>query len=193
MSFSELLEDQLRSNTCECLVCCTVLRRTSAMWSCSTCFNIFHLTCIKKWAASSAVKDPNHRVEEEEATGGEAMFWRCPTCQNTSSKCPNEYRCFCGAFPLRFHLPDTCKFAFCNDTHLQFVVAFQASSEIHQIRSTPLTVAVNFAVRRGACTANIPATSSATPALVHPAWPWFRPLVDVASRRRTPSVMLPLI
>ena len=41
---------------------------------------VFHLSCIKKWAKSAV-----------ETSGG----WRCPGCQGVNSLVPTEYRCFC--------------------------------------------------------------------------------------------------
>ena len=36
----------------ECLICMNEVRRNSKVWSCHTCWSVFHLTCIKKWATN---------------------------------------------------------------------------------------------------------------------------------------------
>ena len=49
-----VLIDQLTDEKYECMVCCEVIRCAKAVWSCSNCFHIFHLYCIKRWARSPA-------------------------------------------------------------------------------------------------------------------------------------------
>ncbi|XP_062586553.1 LOW QUALITY PROTEIN: transcriptional repressor NF-X1-like [Saccostrea cucullata] len=80
-----LLIEQLTMGTYECMVCCETIRGQNAVWSCNGCYHIFHLRCIKTWARS-----PTARVE------GSDNGWRCPACQTTTEKFPNQYRCFCG-------------------------------------------------------------------------------------------------
>ena len=48
------LADQLRNSSYECMVCCETIGFTTAVWSCSSCYHIFHLRCIKRWATSPA-------------------------------------------------------------------------------------------------------------------------------------------
>ncbi|XP_071551737.1 protein shuttle craft [Panulirus ornatus] len=74
------LTEQLMKGTYECMVCCDPIKQQHAIWSCESCYNCFHLGCIKKWAKSST---------------GDAG-WRCPACQGSTPKVPNAYRCFCG-------------------------------------------------------------------------------------------------
>lgn len=81
-----VLIDQLTRGTYECMVCCETVRAQNAVWSCSNCYHVFHLRCIKQWARS-----PNAIVAGSEKNG-----WRCPACQNLTFKFPNQYRCFCG-------------------------------------------------------------------------------------------------
>lgn len=77
------LTDQLLSGEYECMVCCERVRGTDAIWSCSSCYHIFHLSCARKWALSPAA------IVKE---GG----WRCPGCQGTVLAVPDRYVCFCG-------------------------------------------------------------------------------------------------
>ncbi|XP_076278837.1 nuclear transcription factor, X-box binding stc [Lasioglossum baleicum] len=76
----ERLADQLNRGQLECLVCCEWIRQNDYIWSCSNCYHVLHLKCVKKWAKSS------------QADNG----WRCPACQNVSIMIPDEYFCFCG-------------------------------------------------------------------------------------------------
>jgi len=47
---SDVLSQQLFTGQYECMVCCERVRVKDPVWSCSTCYHIFHLKCIKKWA-----------------------------------------------------------------------------------------------------------------------------------------------
>ena len=78
------LIEQLIDDTYECMVCCETIKWNNQVWSCSSCYHVFHLACIRKWARSesAAVKDESG--------------WRCPGCQNVSTRPPNKYYCFCG-------------------------------------------------------------------------------------------------
>ncbi|XP_070566211.1 transcriptional repressor NF-X1-like [Ptychodera flava] len=78
--------ESLSDGSYECMVCCDVIRCESAVWSCQSCYTVFHLHCIKKWARS-----PVATLKVESADG-----WRCPACQNVCTKTPSVYRCFCG-------------------------------------------------------------------------------------------------
>ncbi|XP_034191194.2 nuclear transcription factor, X-box binding stc isoform X1 [Osmia lignaria lignaria] len=76
----ERLADQLSRGQLECLVCCEYIKQNDYIWSCSNCYHVLHLKCIKKWAKSSQVENG----------------WRCPACQNMSETIPENCYCFCG-------------------------------------------------------------------------------------------------
>ncbi|KAI1299236.1 Transcriptional repressor NF-X1 [Halotydeus destructor] len=82
-------EEQLRTEAYECMVCCEEIKARSSVWSCSNCYNIFHLKCIKQWAESSGQAES--RSEAAQAPG-----WRCPACQHVLDRIPERYLCFCG-------------------------------------------------------------------------------------------------
>ena len=84
-SQASALIEQLRNETYECMVCCEHVRCNAAVWSCLSCYHVFHLGCVRKWARSPAAT-----VESE--NGG----WRCPGCQNITQDIPTVYKCFCG-------------------------------------------------------------------------------------------------
>ncbi|ODN04677.1 Protein shuttle craft [Orchesella cincta] len=94
----EVLMDQLSRNSYECMVCCEKVRYSQSVWSCKRCFNVFHLSCIRKWASSSA----------DAADSG----WRCPGCQSYCDSSPDGYYCFCGKMKnpksSRYDVPHTC-------------------------------------------------------------------------------------
>ncbi|KAK3414974.1 hypothetical protein EUGRSUZ_H00552 [Eucalyptus grandis] len=85
------IQEKLMKGTVECMICYDMVRRSAPIWSCSSCYSIFHLNCIKKWARAPTSVD----LSAEKNQGGN---WRCPGCQHvqlTSSK-EIRYMCFCG-------------------------------------------------------------------------------------------------
>jgi len=87
MCHAGLLIEQLTKGTYECMICCNVVKRETAVWHCSNCYHIYHLYCIKRWANSST-------LNADSSSDG----WRCPACQNATTAFPNIYLCFCGMF-----------------------------------------------------------------------------------------------
>ena len=55
------LINDLLSNKAECMICNDVIKKDYAIWSCSTCWTIFHLECIKEW-----IKKKNKRRYKNE-------------------------------------------------------------------------------------------------------------------------------
>ncbi|CBI15614.3 unnamed protein product, partial [Vitis vinifera] len=68
-----------------------MVRRSAPIWSCSSCYSIFHLNCIKKWARAPTSTD--FSVEKNQGVN-----WRCPGCQSVQLTASKEIRyvCFCG-------------------------------------------------------------------------------------------------
>ncbi|KAK7358110.1 hypothetical protein VNO77_00031 [Canavalia gladiata] len=88
------IQDKLMKSAVECMICYDMVRRSAPVWSCSSCYSIFHLNCIKKWARAPTSVDLS--VEKNQG-----FNWRCPGCQSvqlTSSK-EIKYVCFCGKRP----------------------------------------------------------------------------------------------
>jgi len=80
----------------ECMICFNPILPGHPSWSCSpkeekdaqSCWNTFHLKCIKPWAEKS-VKDTEDawRARGEERKGE----WRCPGCQSKREIVPRKY------------------------------------------------------------------------------------------------------
>lgn len=81
-SMRERLIQQLESRRYECAICCQVISHKEGIWSCRTCYQMFHISggCIINWAKKS--KENDNR-------------WRCPTCQTKYAEIPYNYFCFC--------------------------------------------------------------------------------------------------
>lgn len=85
------IQDKLLKGAVECMICYDMVRRSAPIWSCASCYSIFHLNCIKKWARAPTSIDLS-------AEKNQGFNWRCPGCQSvqlTSSK-EIRYMCFCG-------------------------------------------------------------------------------------------------
>ncbi|XP_074584982.1 NF-X1-type zinc finger protein NFXL1-like [Curcuma longa] len=89
------IQDKLVKGTVECMICYEMVRRSAAIWSCSSCYSIFHLHCIRKWARSPSSSDAPSAGSGADGSGG----WRCPGCQSVNSIPAKEvsYTCFCGS------------------------------------------------------------------------------------------------
>ena len=60
---SDELSERLTAGKYECTVCCDVVRAQEQVWSCSNCYLVFHLKCIKKWATAqvSSLEEGEYR------------------------------------------------------------------------------------------------------------------------------------
>ncbi len=67
--FLGCLIEQLSNSSYECMVCCDSVRREHAVWSCSNCYHVYHLHCIKKWARSSSAADKGLFASWKKVTG----------------------------------------------------------------------------------------------------------------------------
>ncbi|KAK3132100.1 hypothetical protein QOZ80_6AG0515760 [Eleusine coracana subsp. coracana] len=87
------IQDKLARGAVECMICYDMVRRSAPVWSCGSCYSIFHLPCIRKWARSPA------SVADGSAEAAASSSWRCPGCQTvlTTSSRDLSYTCFCGS------------------------------------------------------------------------------------------------
>ncbi|KAG5229734.1 NF-X1-type zinc finger protein [Salix suchowensis] len=85
------IQGKLVKSTVECMICYDMVRRSVPIWSCLSCFSIFHLNCIKKWARAPTSVD---LVAEK----NQGFNWRCPGCQSVQLTALKDiqYVCFCG-------------------------------------------------------------------------------------------------
>ncbi|EFC40408.1 predicted protein [Naegleria gruberi] len=75
---------QLTKQTYDCMVCSDNILRQHHTWSCTDCYRVFHLQCIKRWVSEKVeTEDRNH--------------WKCPGCNSAKIvNIPTDYLCFCG-------------------------------------------------------------------------------------------------
>ncbi|EXJ81353.1 hypothetical protein A1O3_07643, partial [Capronia epimyces CBS 606.96] len=73
------IHEDILHNLYECAICTNEIGRHSKVWSCRTCWTVFHIGCIKRWSKNegSAVHRPV--AQENQETPAEKQ-WRCPGC-----------------------------------------------------------------------------------------------------------------
>lgn len=76
----QLIKD-IESSCLECMICCDKIKDHQQIWSCSNCYHIQHLNCIKTWISNSKT---------------DLGEWRCVACQFLRIELPRDYICFCG-------------------------------------------------------------------------------------------------
>ena len=81
------LINDLLHNKVECMVCNDTVKKNQPVWSCSTCFTIFHLKCIDEW------------IKKKNNLDALTLTWTCPHCNHeyTTDDYP-KYDCYCKKF-----------------------------------------------------------------------------------------------
>ena len=85
--------EDIASGIYECPICTNEVARNSHVWSCKTCWTVFHLSCIKKWSTnegSTQAQRPN-----ENGDLPPPRQWRCPGCNLPKDVLPSTYTCWC--------------------------------------------------------------------------------------------------
>ncbi|KZF26790.1 hypothetical protein L228DRAFT_252154 [Xylona heveae TC161] len=77
----------------ECPICTNEVARNSKVWSCKTCWTVFHLGCIKKWSRN----DDSASAQRQQESGDlpAPRQWRCPGCNLPTEVLPSAYTCWC--------------------------------------------------------------------------------------------------
>lgn len=81
ISQRERLTKDIEQHSLECMICMLQIKDYQSIWSCSNCFAILHMNCIKTWISNSKT---------------ESGEWRCVACQFLRLEVPKDYTCFCG-------------------------------------------------------------------------------------------------
>ena len=77
----------------ECPICTNEVDRNSKVWSCKTCWTVFHLSCIKKWSTNEGSTQAQRRNENGDLPP--PRQWRCPGCNLPKDVLPSTYMCWC--------------------------------------------------------------------------------------------------
>lgn len=88
------IHEDISRGVYECAICTNEIGRNSKVWSCRTCWTVFHIGCIKRWSKNegSAVQRTPGQDEQSVAVGKQ---WRCPGCNLPKDITPNSYSCWC--------------------------------------------------------------------------------------------------
>lgn len=88
------IHEDISSGVYECAICTNEVTRHSKVWSCRTCWTVFHIGCIKRWSKNegSAVHRPAGQEEDDSHSGKQ---WRCPGCNLPKDTTPSSYTCWC--------------------------------------------------------------------------------------------------
>ncbi|KAJ1024285.1 hypothetical protein NDA18_004456 [Ustilago nuda] len=83
---------ELSSGEYDCVICYNTVTTRQATWSCSQCYSVLHLPCVRKWAESSVKKAEEHNATQEDPEiRNRRGTWRCPGCQYASEDVPKIY------------------------------------------------------------------------------------------------------
>ncbi|KAF2702932.1 hypothetical protein K504DRAFT_463948 [Pleomassaria siparia CBS 279.74] len=77
----------------ECAICTEEVRRSARVWSCRTCWTVFHLGCIKKWSTKEGSAAARQQVPDGEIPP--PRQWRCPGCNLPKDVLPTSFACWC--------------------------------------------------------------------------------------------------
>ncbi|KAF7536341.1 hypothetical protein G7054_g4596 [Neopestalotiopsis clavispora] len=73
----------------ECVICTNEVLPNSKIWSCTICWTVVHMSCVKKWYTN--------QTKKPEQPGAEAPTgWRCPGCLCGSCEMLVPSLCYCG-------------------------------------------------------------------------------------------------
>ena len=86
--------EDISNNAYECVICCDDITSHSKVWSCTKCWTVFHLGCIKKWATNEGSTLSQQRNQDDALPP--ARQWRCPGCNLPKESLPSTYSCWCG-------------------------------------------------------------------------------------------------
>ena len=86
------IHEDISNGLYECPICTSELAKNSRIWSCTTCWTVFHLSCIKKWSTNEG-STLNQRQNEGELSL--PRQWRCPGCNLPTDVLPSAYTCWC--------------------------------------------------------------------------------------------------
>jgi len=85
--------EDITNQVYECPICTNEVNPNSKVWSCKTCWTVFHLSCIKKWSTNEGSTLAQQRTETGDLPP--PRQWRCPGCNLPKDVLPSNYTCWC--------------------------------------------------------------------------------------------------
>lgn len=87
------IHEDIDNGQYECVICTSEVWRDSKIWSCTICWTVVHMHCVKKWHKNQIKQqeeNPNPNATQP------AGSWRCPGCNTPTQDEPGPYHCWCG-------------------------------------------------------------------------------------------------
>ncbi|KEF53787.1 uncharacterized protein A1O9_10188, partial [Exophiala aquamarina CBS 119918] len=83
------IHEDISHGVYECAICTNEIGRNSKVWSCRTCWTVFHIGCIKRWSKNegSSVQRTAGQDEQDVPVGKQ---WRCPGCNLPKDTTPSS-------------------------------------------------------------------------------------------------------
>lgn len=85
--------EDIANGVYECPICTSEIDRLSKVWSCKTCWTVFHLSCITRWSQNEGSTVARRQQETEDLPP--PRQWRCPGCNLPKDDLPSSYLCWC--------------------------------------------------------------------------------------------------
>ncbi|KAI9753947.1 MAG: FKBP12-associated protein [Lichina confinis] len=86
------IHEDIANKVYECPICTNEMGSYAKIWSCRTCWTVFHLSCVKRWAKNA---DSDARAGSDDDITRPVKVWRCPGCNLTKEVMPSNYSCWC--------------------------------------------------------------------------------------------------
>lgn len=83
------IHEDISNGQYECVICTNEVLRNSRVWSCSICWTVAHMSCVRKWYS-------NQMKKSDQPEGLAPKGWRCPGCNSAMTEEPTSYHCWCG-------------------------------------------------------------------------------------------------
>lgn len=87
------IHEDIAKSIYECAICTNEVSRGSKVWSCRTCWTVFHIGCIKKWSKNEGSAALQGQVQDGQLPPPKQ--WRCPGCNLPQETMPSAYSCWC--------------------------------------------------------------------------------------------------
>ena len=91
------IHEDIGKNIYECAICTNEVGSKSKVWSCRTCWTVFHIGCIRKWSKNegSAASQGQGQGRAQDGQLPPLKQWRCPGCNLPQDTLPSAYNCWC--------------------------------------------------------------------------------------------------
>lgn len=85
--------EDISNNLYECPICTSEVGRHSKVWSCKTCWTVFHLSCVTEWSRNEGAAAAQRHSQDDHVPP--PRQWRCPGCNLPKDTLPSSYTCWC--------------------------------------------------------------------------------------------------